>query len=86
MSGKHRTGNMKTFRCNCALMMSRIAIAASKVWAMGEGMVSGPLALWSRHSPPSVAVGALGVVDPVPAGDAVNAPSGQSCSGASRID
>ena len=31
-------------------------------------------------------VGALGVVDPVPAGDAVNAPSGQSCSGASRID
>ena len=31
--------------------MSRMAIAASKVWAMGEGMVSGPLALWSRHSP-----------------------------------
>ena len=29
-------------------------------------------------------VGALGVVDPIPAGDAVNAPSGQSCSGASR--
>ena len=27
---------------------------------------------------------ALGVVDPVPAGDAVNAPSGQSCSGTSR--
>ena len=55
MSGKQRTGNMKTFRCNCALMMSRMAIAASKVWAMGEGMVSGPLALWRRHSPPSVA-------------------------------